>query len=73
MLDEQLTPAPAPPLVRSLGFAGVLFLTLSVATRASSVFVIIPGMLQVAGTGAVWAMVLAGIVCIATAFVYAEL
>ncbi|MEH3160116.1 MAG: APC family permease [Sphingomonas taxi] len=52
---------------------GVLFLTLSVATPASSVFVIVPGMLQVAGTGAVWAMVLAGIVCVATAFVYAEL
>lgn len=73
MLDEQLIPARAQPLVRSLGVTGVLFLTLSVATPASSVFVIVPGMLQVAGTGAVWAMVLAGIVCVATAFVYAEL
>lgn len=52
---------------------GVLFLTLSVATPASSVFVIIPGMLQVAGTGTIWALILAGIVCVATAFVYAEL
>jgi amino acid transporter len=59
--------------VRSLGVAGVLFLTLSVATPASSVFVIVPGMLQVAGTGTVWAMILAGIVCVATAFIYAEL
>ena len=73
MLDDQLQPAAPPPLVRSLGVMGVLFLTLSVTTPASSVFVIVPGMLQVAGTGAVWAMVLAGIVCVATAFVYAEL
>ncbi len=73
MLDDQLLPAPPTPLVRSLGVMGVLFLTLSVATPASSVFVIIPGMLQVAGTGAIWAMILAGIVCVATAFVYAEL
>lgn len=73
MLDDQLLPAAPTPLVRSLGVTGVLFLTLSVATPASSVFVIIPGMLQVAGTGAIWAMILAGIVCVATAFVYAEL
>ncbi|RZM13072.1 MAG: APC family permease, partial [Sphingomonas sp.] len=73
MLDDQLTPAAAPKLVRSLGVLGVLLLTLSVATPASSVFVIIPTMLQVAGTGAVWAMILAGLVCVATAFIYAEL
>ncbi|GAA0664991.1 amino acid transporter [Sphingomonas insulae] len=68
-----MQPQPPTALVRSLGVAGVLFLTLSVATPASSVFVIIPGMLQVAGTGAIWAMILAGVVCVATAFVYAEL
>ncbi|WP_232473830.1 APC family permease [Sphingomonas sp. MA1305] len=73
MLDDQPLGRPVPPLTRSLGVMGVLFLTLSVATPASSVFVIVPGMLQVAGTGAIWAMVLAGIVCVATAFVYAEL
>ena len=61
------------PLPRSLGVLGVLFLTLSVTTPASSVFVIIPGMLQEAGSGALWAMLIAGLVCIATAFVYAEL
>lgn len=60
-------------LVRSLGVFGVLFLTLSVATPVSSLFVIVPGMLGVAGSGAVWAMLLATIVCIATAYVYAEL
>ena len=73
MLDDQLRPAAPAPLLRSLGTAGVLFLTLSVATPASSVFVIIPGMFQVAGTGALWALLLAGVVCVATAFVYAEL
>ena len=60
-------------LVRSLGLFGVLFLTLSVATPVSSLFVIVPGMLQVAGTGAVWAVLLAALVCVATAYVYAEL
>ena len=61
------------PLTRSLGVAGVLFLTLSVTTPASSVFVIVPGMLQVAGTGAIYAMAAAALVCVATAYLYAEL
>ena len=73
MLEDQMTPAAPTPLARSLGVVGVLFLTLSVTTPASSVFVIVPGMLQVAGTGAIWATILAGIVCIATAYIYAEL
>lgn len=59
--------------MRSLGVPGVLFLTLSVATPVSSLFVIVPGMLRVAGTGAVWAMLAAVLVCIATALIYAEL
>ena len=73
MLDHQLEPAAPPALVRSLGVVGVLFLTLSVTSPVSSLFVIVPGMLHVAGTGAIWAMLLAGLVCIATAYVYAEL
>jgi amino acid transporter len=73
MLQDQPGPAAPQPLVRSLGLAGVLFLTLSVATPASSVFVIVPGMLQVAGTGTVWALLIAALVCVATAFIYAEL
>lgn len=73
MLDDQLIPDAPRPLLRSLGVAGVLFLTLSVTSPASSVFVIVPGMLRAAGTGAVWAMILAGLVCVATAFIYAEL
>ena len=51
----------------------VLFLTLSVTTPASSVFVIIPGMLQAAGSGALWAMIISAVVLVATAFIYAEL
>ena len=73
MLDDQMQPASPTPLARSLGVAGVLFLTLSVTTPASSVFVIVPGMLQVAGTGAIWATLIAGLVCVATAYIYAEL
>jgi len=52
---------------------GILFLALSATTPASSVFIIVPGMLQSAGTGALWAFLLAGLVCVATALVYAEL
>ena len=73
MLEGQLQPAPPQALTRSLGVLGVLFLTLSVTTPASSVFVIVPGMLQEAGTGAVWALAIAGVVCVATAYIYAEL
>ena len=69
-MPDQPTPQ---TLTRSLGITGVLFLTLSVATPASSVFVIAPDMLRVAGTGTVWALILAGVVCVATAFIYAEL
>jgi amino acid transporter len=58
---------------RSLGVLGVLFLTLSATTPASSVFVIVPEMLHEAGSGALIAMLLAAVVCVATAYVYAEL
>jgi amino acid transporter len=61
------------PLPRRLGTLGVLFLTLSATTPASSLFVIVPGMIQGAGPGALPAMELAGLVCLATAFLYAEL
>lgn len=73
MQDGQLQPAPPAPFVRSLGVVGVLFLTLSVTTPASSVFVFIPDMLGAAGTGAIWAFLIAALVCVATAYIYAEL
>ncbi|CAN5138731.1 APC family permease [soil metagenome] len=53
--------------------AGVLFLTLSAATPASSVFVIVPGVVQAAGSGALIAMALAGVVALCMALTYAEL
>lgn len=73
MLDQVQETAARPALVRSLGVVGVLFLTLSVTSPVSSLFVIVPGMLRVAGSGAIWAMLLASLVCVATAYVYAEL
>ena len=60
-------------LPRCLGLLGVLFLTLSAASPASSLFIIVPGMLQSAGSGTLWAFLLASVVCVATAYVYAEL
>ncbi|WP_010160716.1 APC family permease [Sphingomonas sp. PAMC 26617] len=62
-----------PSITRTLGPVAVLFLTLSAATPASSVFAIVPGVLHVAGTGALLAMLLGALVCIGTAFIYAEL
>ena len=73
MQDGQPTPPQQAVLTRSLGVAAVLFLTLSVTTPASSVFVFIPDMIAIAGTGAIWAFLIAALVCVATAFIYAEL
>lgn len=72
MPAEPIVPA-LRPLTRSLGVVGVLFLTLSVTTPASSVFVIVPVMFQEAGTGAGIALAIAALVCVTTAFIYAEL
>jgi len=72
-LMHDVIPPPPQRLIRSLGLFGVLFLTLSVTTPASSVFVIVPGMLQTAGTGVIWAILIAAVICVATAYVYAEL
>jgi amino acid transporter len=52
---------------------GALLITLSFVTPASSVFIIAPGVVQQAGTGAVASFLLAAVVGIFTAFVYAEL
>jgi amino acid transporter len=72
MPNQPSTDAP-PGFARRLGVVGVLLLTLSVATPASSVFVIAPDMLRGAGTGTLWALILAAIVCVATGYIYAEL
>ena len=60
-------------LARRMGLAGVLFLTLSAATPASSVFIIVPDVIRQAGTGAVWALGAAAVVALLVALSYAEL
>jgi amino acid transporter len=65
--------APVRPLARGMGVLGVLFLTLSAETPASSVFVILPGVIQAAGSGALLAMTAAGLVALCMALTYAEL
>jgi amino acid transporter len=65
--------ATPPPFVRSMKVTGVLLLTLSSVTPASSVFVIIPGIIGQAGTGAFISLAAAALVALAIALVYAEL
>lgn len=62
-----------PTLHRGLKILGALLIVLSAITPASSVFIIAPGVMAQAGTGAFWSFVAAGIVGIFMAFVYAEL
>ncbi len=52
---------------------GALLLTLSAITPASSVFVIVPGVFQQAGTGAFLSMATTAFLSLAVAYVYAEL
>lgn len=61
------------PFIRSMRLTGVLLLTLSAVTPASSVFVIIPEIISQAGTGALISLVAAALVALAMALVYAEL
>jgi len=63
----------APLLARGMGVWGTLFLTLSAETPASSVFVILPGVIQAAGSGALISMAAAGVVALCMALTYAEL
>lgn len=60
-------------LARGMGVMGALFLTLSAETPASSVFVILPGVIQAAGSGALISMAAAGLVALCMALTYAEL
>lgn len=52
---------------------GTVLITLSSSTPASSVFIIVPGVLLASGSGAFLSMLLAGFVGLCMAFVYAEL
>lgn len=60
-------------LKRSMKMLGNLLITLSVITPASSIFIIAPGVVQQAGTGAFLSFVIAAVACVFSAFVYAEL
>ena len=75
---EQGTIAPAIAgshgnLKRSMKLLGTLLITVSAITPASSVFIIAPGVIQQAGSGAFLAFVAAAVVGIFMAYVYAEL
>jgi amino acid transporter len=61
------------PFTRSMKVTGVLLLTLSAVTPASSVFVVIPGIIGQAGSGAFVSLAAAAVVALAMALVYAEL
>jgi amino acid transporter len=56
-----------------MGVRGILLLTLSAITPACSLFVLVPGLIQQAGTGAFLAMAAAGLISLAMGLVYAEL
>ena len=74
MTGISLAAAPAPrTLARRMKVTGALLLTLSSVTPAASVYVIIPGIIGQAGTGAFLALAAAAVVGLAMAFVYAEL
>lgn len=66
-------PAQPRALKRTMRVFGALLLTLSSVTPASSVFVIVPGVISQAGSGVFLSMLLAAILAIPMAYVYAEL
>jgi amino acid transporter len=70
---QPITATPAPRLRRGLRLLGALLITLSAITPASSVFIIAPGVIKQAGTGAIWSFLAAAVVGVFMAFVYAEL
>ncbi len=62
-----------PSLKRSMRVIGALLLALSVVSPASSVYVIVPGIIQQAGTGGLMAMLVGAVIGMAMALIYAEL
>lgn len=61
------------PLSRSLGRLGALLITVSGVTPAASVFIMGQDVIRQAGTGALICFIAAGLLGLATAYVYAEL
>ncbi|BAV45192.1 Uncharacterized protein MLTONO_0289 [Mesorhizobium loti] len=60
-------------LDRALNALGTLMIVLSAVTPASSVFIIVPGVIALAGTGSFFSFVVAAVIGLFMAFVYAEL
>ena len=63
----------APSFSRNMKMIGCLLITLSSITPASSIFIVVPGVVEQAGTGALISFALAAFVSLLTAYVYAEL
>ncbi|MCC9311399.1 APC family permease [Kitasatospora sp. RB6PN24] len=60
-------------LARSLGVVGGTLLTLSCVTPASSLFVLVPGLLNSLGTATAMTIGIGAVICVAVAFAYSEL
>jgi amino acid transporter len=60
-------------LKRSMKLLGALLITLSSITPASCIFIVVPSVIQQAGTGAFYSFIAGGVISLLTAFVYAEL
>jgi amino acid transporter len=63
----------APAISRNMKMFGALLITLSSVTPASSIFIVVPGVVEQAGTGALLSFVGAAFISLLTAYVYAEL
>ncbi len=63
----------APSFSRNMKMVGCLLITLSSVTPASSIFIVVPGVVEQAGSGALVSFALAAAVSLLTAYVYAEL
>jgi amino acid transporter len=62
-----------PAFTRSMKTVGCLLITLSCVTPVSSVFIVIPGVVEAAGSGALICAAIGGFISLFIAFVYAEL
>ena len=63
----------APSFDRRMKMIGCLLITLSSVTPASSIFIVVPGVVEQAGSGALWSFAIAAVVSLLVAYVYAEL
>lgn len=62
-----------PAFSRNMKMIGCLLITLSSVTPASSIFIVVPGVVEQAGSGALYSFAAAAFVSLLTAYVYAEL